>query len=103
LDDHLRAVVQASAVGLSYRGRGQRPLLQRRIGLPRRPAELTLDDLRDLGIRDGSSGGTQVLELLGVLDGQQVPTGGEHLAELDERRTELLEGAAQAGDRKSVV
>src|SRR5699024_9799658 len=76
---------------------GQRPLLQPRIGLPRRPAELTLDDLRDLGIRDGSGGGTQVLELLGVLDGQQVPTGGEHLAELDERRTELLEGAAQAG------
>ena len=60
-----------------------------------RIAEVLAHDSLDLGERKGRHGVHELGELLDVDVGQQVGTRGEQLAELQERRPELLEGSAE--------
>jgi hypothetical protein len=60
-----------------------------------RIAELLAHDSLDLGERKGRHCLHELGELLDVDLGQQVGTRGEQLAELQERRPELLEGSAE--------
>ena len=90
-----RAVGQRGAVHLGDRSGGQRGRLDLSERVLPGDAELGLEHRHDLGLRERRHVVLQPRELGDVLGRQQVGARREHLAELGERRAELLECLAQ--------
>ena len=96
LDRHLAAVVQHAEMHLRDRGAGHRIGIELRKHRLDRPAERLLDQLARQRAGERRHAVLQPGQLVGDVGRHQVAPGGQHLAELDEDRTEPLEGQAQA-------
>lgn len=97
LDHHLGARPdELGGMDLSQRGRGERLRIEAAEDALDRSPELALDDPPRLLSGERNSLILELLELLGDVERNEVGTGGQELAQLDERRPELLERAAQA-------
>jgi hypothetical protein len=92
--------VQRGAVHLGDRRRGKRNRIDRADGFFQRSAEALLED-RPEGF-EGHAGRVvlQALELRDPVGAEQVRAGGQHLAELHERRPERFHGLAQPDRRR---
>ena len=95
LDDDVLARDQAGGVHLGDRGGGDRLGGERLEDLAERPSEVGLDGPADVVERLGGHLVAAALELLDQLAGEDALAGGDDLPELDERRTERLDGQTQ--------
>ena len=96
LHDDRPSVAQLGGMHLSQAGRAERLPLEHREQLAQATAELLLDDVLDVarrGIGSTSSWSFSSSSMYG--GGKQVGPRGEHLAELDVRRSELDEALAK--------
>ena len=95
LDRDLAAGLQRREVHLRDRGAGHRLGLEAGEDLLDRPAERRLDQGASLRRRERRHPVLQLGEFVGDVLGQQVATGRQHLAELDEDRAQMLQRHAQ--------
>ncbi len=92
LDHHLAAVVEGGSMDLGYGGRGEGGFLETPKYLGNGLAVCLFDDLPRLFAGEGRDVVLQPGELHGDIVRQQVPAGGEDLAELDEDGAQLFQG-----------
>ena len=97
LDRHLRAVAQHRAMDLRHRRGRQRQPVELEEQLFERGVELRLNDLHDALGGNGLNGVLEARQSMDVVRRQEVRARAEQLAELDEARPELLEGAGELG------
>ena len=96
LQHHLAAVMQARAMGLGQRGGGHRGFIEEGEHLRRRRAQVGFQLLADGRVRQRRYRVLQLGQLGNPFRWQQVDAGGQHLAQLDEGRAEILQGTAHA-------
>ena len=94
LDDDVAAVVERRTVHLPDRSCGERLRIDRGEDVFPRDAQLLLHDAHDLRFRQRFDAVLQLLELGHELLGQQIGPSRKDLAELRERRPELLQCCA---------
>jgi hypothetical protein len=95
LDDDVLAVRQRRAVNLPDRGSRDRLLVELRERPRDREPEILLDHPLDVRERHGRDVVLELTELVDDVERHQVRPRGEKLAELDERRAELIEHLSQ--------
>ena len=96
LHHHLRAIGQTSSVHLGERGGGHRFVGEPGEDVAHLHVQLVLDHGADLGHRDRFDLVLEPSEGFEVVGGQEIGTGGQHLAELDEGRSHRLEVAGES-------
>jgi len=96
LDHHLASVLEHGPVYLGDGGRGERRGLETVEQFTDRLAEAGLDDPSGLLVREWRHAVLQFGKLLGDVVRQQIPAGGEDLAELDEDGAQFLQCQANA-------